>query len=698
MDPILTIIYASSFRKDKEDELMTHMVRSLVVGLVFLGLLAWTAPAARAVEIENPFVIQPGRYATVNGNVTKFQNQHWMKDGFVAGVGRFSLKEERKDGVVVEFDGRAIVDEDYEVALKIEQEDRWYIHTDFSQWIRYYDVRGGSDAVFPLTSATGLDKELALNIGNFGIELGLLFDAFPDIKLRYEHEYKDGAKSRLTWAMTPEPPGNRKIMPAFETIDETADSLELELTHKILGFDVTATQHWEFVRDQSELIQPDNITMVREPDDSDTDIFSTILKFEKWFSKDTVFIGASYRHINLDNTVLNELFEYSNITGATVTNSHASFDNTAFNKYDSHAVLANSLVRPFGWKDWTVITKAKAEWIRKDGLSVNNHDETPNGIIDYSFWRDSENQIDSLAEAVSVRYTGIDRMALYGEFEFEQIDNFVDENAWGINGAAAAGTGNTYYRQTAMSVNGNSNPAGIRASPLNDVDLTSQYRYRSMHNDYDNQKVSHPGTSPESAFINSLFLKTHEFSSKLTYRPTRKVRPSVRYQHKLTGYDTIVRLQNQVQSREETQIISADLYIQALDNLSLTGTYQLSLSHIVTPAEISLATRAFPASDMDYHSWMIVADWMVNDALTATGSVVHTIANDNFNAEQSAYQLMYGAEYNQLDLNVGLQWKVKEGVVVEPKYAFYHYDGKHLDAAGDYDAHVFWLKVGIDLG
>ena len=423
-------------------------------------------------------------------------------------------------------------------------------------------------------------------------------------------------------------------------------------------------------------------------------------KAERWFSKDTTFIGASYRYTELDNTVLGELYEYNINTGAKVNNSHASLDNTAFNKYDSHAVLGNLLFRLFGWPDLTVITKAKAEWDRRHGTSVNNHDDNagaPNGIIDDSFWRDDEDYIDSLAEAVSLRYTGIDRVALYGELDFEQIDNFLDENAWGIDGAAAAGTGNTFARQTATGINRSSYTAGIKASPRNDIDVTSEYRFKTTDNDFNNFNLSHPGTSPESAYIDSLFLTTHEASAKVTYRPDRRVRPSARYKYQHIDYETTARFEDKTQSTEDSQIISADLYVQPLDNLSLTGTYQLQFQHITTPAETSVRYMYAPA-DMDYRTWMIVADWVLNDALTATGLVMHTIADENFNDEQSAYQLQYGAEFDQLDVTAGLQWKVKEGIVVEPKYAFYHYNGDHLDAGGDYDAHVFWFKVSTVWG
>ena len=144
---------------------MAQTTRRLMIGPVFFGLLLCSAPAAWAVEIENPVAVQPMRYASVDGNVTKFQTHHWMKDGFAGGVERFSLEEKRKDDVVITLDGKAIVDEEYSVDANIDKEGKWYIHSDFKQWTRYYDVRGGSDALFPRTSATGLNRELALDIG-----------------------------------------------------------------------------------------------------------------------------------------------------------------------------------------------------------------------------------------------------------------------------------------------------------------------------------------------------------------------------------------------------------------------------------------------------------------------------------------------------------------------------------------------------
>lgn len=676
---------------------MKRPMRVWTAGLMLLALLSWGMGPSAAEEITSSITIEPARFAIVDGNVSKFQTMHWMKDGYKGGIEEYTLKQVRDDGVTIEAEARAIIDEDYDVSIKMTREDGWYLNTEFSQWTRYYDVRGGSDALFPLTSGSGLDRELALDKGKFGMELGLLFETLPDVKIRYEHEYNIGAKSRLAWAATVEGAANRKIMPAYEMIDEDKDSVELELAHRVWGFDVTATQYWEFVRDRSELVTSDGQLFIREPDHSDTDLFSTKLKLERWFNQDTVFVGAAYKHNNLDNSVLAELYEYD-VNGNRVNNGHASFDNTAYNKYDSHAVIANTFVRPFGRDDVAIVAKTLAEWVRKDGLSVNNHDDNagvPNSIIDDSFWRDSEGQVDSFAQALSLRYTGIDRAALYGEVEFKQIDNFLDENAWGINGVAVAGFGNTYTRQTASNINRNAYTAGFSVYPVDGLDMTGQYRFKTVDNDNYNFNLSHPGTSPESAYIDSLFITTHEASAKVTYRPDRRVRPTVRYKFQRIDYDATARFQDQVGSTEDAQILAADLHVQPADNLQLTGTYQLQWSHIMSNAETTPAYNYAP-QDVNYHTWMVVADWIVNDRVTLTGSVVNTIADDNFNDEQAQFQLRYGTEFSQVDASVGLEWKVKEGLVVEPKYAYYYYDGDHLDAGGDYEAHVLWLGVRVD--
>src|SRR3989338_4943494 len=223
--------------------------RIITVAAVFVAMYLGLAilPAAQAEESNPSVVWLPARSTFVDGNATRFQAVHWMKDGYTGGVEEFEYKKENANNVLLTMGGHAIADEDYKFELELEKENVGHAKVDFTEFTKYFDARGGAYKGFTTFVNPGLDRDMSLRIGKLETELAWLPEDLPHVVFLYEMAYKNGLKSRLTWTEAEEGTAGltRNIVPVFLDIDETEHVFDLEVSHPIFGFDVTANEHWE---------------------------------------------------------------------------------------------------------------------------------------------------------------------------------------------------------------------------------------------------------------------------------------------------------------------------------------------------------------------------------------------------------------------------------------------------------------------
>ena len=103
--------------------------------------------------------------------------------------------------------------------------------------------------------------------GDAWIELGLRVPDWPEITIRYSHEFRDGQKDSTTWGDTtltglPVNP-TRKIVPSFRDIDETRDIVSFEASKTIGNTDVLLGMRYEHNEDDDSLNMERNAGQVR---------------------------------------------------------------------------------------------------------------------------------------------------------------------------------------------------------------------------------------------------------------------------------------------------------------------------------------------------------------------------------------------------------------------------------------------------
>ena len=93
--------------------------------------------------------------------------------------------------------------------------------------------------------------------GEAWVELGLRVPDWPEITIRYSHEFRDGQKDSTTWGDTtltglPVNP-TRKIAPSFRDIDETRDIFHFEMSKTFGNTDVLLGMRYEHTKDDDSL-------------------------------------------------------------------------------------------------------------------------------------------------------------------------------------------------------------------------------------------------------------------------------------------------------------------------------------------------------------------------------------------------------------------------------------------------------------
>ncbi len=688
-----------------------------VLAVVLGGSACAGGRAAIAADAEGSITTVPMRYIFVDGDSGKFRAQHWMNDGYAGGIkdasGHFTLP----DGTEVSGEGHALIDaNDFGAEFSIKKEHLGFLDFDYQEFRKYFDTGAGVHREFSTLQSPDTDKDLRLDIGKFGLETGLTLEGWPEIALEYEREFKDGTKSRLTWASAKEVGEARYIAPSWQEIDETVDSFALKANDDLAGFALHGEQRWEFAR--TEAMREEKFrattgtasdTKIRQQDQGPQAIvLTTTLGSERSFLEDKVFVSSGYHFNRLNNREIETATE-TDAAGVRTNYSRGEnkIDARADNDYESHTWVQSVMVNPSSAVSFGA--KLKSEVITRHGNSTYpwyseyvTSPEAFDGVMDHMEVTLSDAKAARWGEAFSLRFTGVPRTALYTELEFEQSRTLLREDRKSLDGPDTGDDSvatEVFSRETVTEVRRGAWTLGGRTSPWRFVDLTTQVRRRVHNNDYDDQRET-VASGARSAFFDGQSTHTNEFSTRLTFKPCRWFRPSFRYQLRDDKYATRAESQPIVKTKSLSNIYTFDVMMQPLRDLTTTATFSRQTASTKTPARLisvdpgsGLPRYSTPTFNADVNTWLFSADYAVRSNVTLSSMLQYTRAN-NFNDYSPSGQ-PFGADFRKLDLTTGIAWSPKqlEDTSVQAEYGLYTYNPNENVETGEYTAHVLWLEV-----
>ena len=669
-----------------------------------LGLgLSWAPRPAAAADPEVSITLAPVRQIMVDGDKEKFRAHHWMKDGYAGGIEEFSAQATLPDGTWISTDGHALIDDNnLGAAFVIKKDALGFLKFDYDEFRKYFEGTGGVHRRFTTLQVNETDKELALDLGKFSLETGLTLEGLPELTFLYERDFKDGAKSHLTWPAVKEAGETRYIAPSWQDVDEIVDTFELRANHEIGVVALKGEQRWELVRAELFRVEPllsttgaAADTKIRFHDQApEATLSTTTLGAERSFLGDTVFTALGYRFAHMDNREFETIVETNAAGVATNFSAPKQVRNArADNDYDSHIWVGSFMASPWSWL--RLGTKLKAETIHRESNSTYPFDaspnssggSTPNGVIDSSVVSLNKNRAVRWGEGASMWLTAIPRTALYTELELEQARVILAEDRKDV--VTVPNTSEDFSRYTVADVRRGTGTLGGRLDPWPFLDLTMHVRRRVNNTDYDDQRET-VAAGALSAFFDGQSIHTDEFTTRTTFKPCRWFRSSVRYQFRSDKYATRAEAQSIVKTGMRSDIYTYDVVLQPLRELTTTASFSRQNATTRTPAQMASSTN-IPAFSTDVNTWLFSADYSPQPNLTLNGTLQYSWA-DNFN-DYADTGIPYGAAFDRLDFTTGVAWSPSDRTSLGVDYALYTYNPNENTDSGDYTAHAVWLKV-----
>jgi hypothetical protein len=661
-------------------------IPTIIVGLILMMSTSYAQEGNQ--QSEPTTIIAPIiHYADVDGDEDKFREDWWIEENWAAGLEKFAFERVYDDDVTLSLEGRAILpEEDYKLLLYMTKPDVGFLHAGYTEYRKYFDGTGGFFKHFS-TQSFELANDMHLDIGNLFIDVGLTMPDRPTIVFGYEHQFKDGSKSLLEWGSVTEGGITRKVFPAFKEIDEEANIFKAEVEHEVGKVQVGDQVRYEHYRTATKRFGKE-----RDLDPGTSETVSVSENYSHYVFSNTFHMDS---HVN-ERLYWSLGYLFTSLDGggalrmATTPFGPEPFDKNWFTRsvdidQDSHVANLNALFGPF--RDLTFYGGLQAETTETEGDTDGVLRETLPGVGEVTPEAVIISRTDkgSLEETVGARYTGISYTTLYAEGKWTQqnIDLFereLEDNSLNFERSTDTEVGRRRYT------------LGFNTSPIPKTTLSARYRRRYHANDYNHLLDTEPGYS---AFITAQDFTSDEISTKLTVRPSSRVKLSLNYQLVATDIDT--QSDTTPPSAVQSGNYDADIYgvgitVTPLSRLYLTGlfSYQDVSSNAFDNGAPSVITY-----EGDVYTVMGTAGYAIDRNTDLNLEYVFT-RSDNFN-DNSADALPLGPDNQRHGLLAGISRRITETIEAELRYGFYMYDENGNGGADDYRAHLIGVRWSISL-
>lgn len=691
----------------------TYLAALLILLTVFASpLIAETGSHHEEFEFDTA----PYRYVIVDGDEDKFRAHHWLTNNYSGGIDEFYASYKLPNDLLVEMEAQAAPrNNEYEALYKITKKNLGYIKFDYEEFRKYYDRTGGTYYRFaeyrspdsPLMHGEA-DKDLALDIGKFGVETGINVEGYPSLVLGYEREFRDGAKSRLTWGDVTQGSVTKKISPSFQDIKEIVDIFDVKLEHEVKGFELKNENRWEFVRidatrQERYFASEANTTasakaLRRQQQKPEADLFSTAFQGAKWLLKDKMYVSSGYRFSQIDQQEFEDIREYDQYGNPrSFSNSENRFNNRAQNQYDSNTWVQNFFYGPVKWLNFGA--KLKTEFLNRKSESTYNVEleDPPDNNIGRFDVSDTKMNAQRWGEAFNVRFTAIPKTSLYSELELEQNRVPMTEDRVSVGGEAAASASEEFFRETLTFIQKGAWTLGGRFAPWRFLDFTSHVRHIWRGADYDDiREIASTSSGAKSAFMDGQDSQTDEFLTRVGLKLTKYFQPGFRYIYRDTDYFTRAEAQGTVRSGSNSHNFIFDIMSQIRPDLLATTSFSHQTANVVTPAESDFTVARLPRFNSDVNTWLLAVNYAPRKNFSFNNAFHYSVAR-NFD-DFSSFGLPLGADYEIVDVETGIAWNPCEKLTVEPKYGLYTYIPNPNAEFGEYTAHALTLELKLAWG
>jgi hypothetical protein len=685
---------------------------------------AVTTATEEAPEYKNWIELGIGGVIT-NGDRAQFEQEHRLPgDQPYGGIQDLHFEQTVGKNGLFSIDGHALWDfNDYDITVQLSQPKLGYIKAGFTEFRSWYDGNGG---FFPHNDVffSPPFPEMHIDRGDVWVELGLRVPNWPEITIRYSHEFRDGQKDSTVWGDTnltglPVNP-TRKIVPSFRDIDETRDIVSLEISKTIGNTDVLLGMRYEHTKDDDSLnmernagqvgVVPGGQRFVTQLQKDNVDLFSghgiTVTRFS-----DSLWFTAGYSYTTLTNDLSGtRIFgtQFDSAFGEPVPTlgqrDHAFIDLAGTAQVKENLFNANLFWMPL--ESLTVLTGFRYTHENLDTDSTFLAEEpvpntppfsptNPAGGFHYGppelGFGGRMADYDRFAQRLELRYTGITNWLFYAEGEWEEEYGHVNENQ-NIDGDEPLDKNTNALGQKYT--------IGANWYPMMRLTLSGQYYHRIAS--YDNDLLS----SAHQRLLNQDW-NTDDLNVRITFRP--KIPACLGTLALVTRYDfvhTSIDSQwfvegdtlNEEQSGEiKKHVISEALNWNPLARFYLQANFSYVLNQTDTPANnIDLVPNTSPTVvnfRNDYWTVTSGAGYIIDDKTDFYTDFSFYCANDHF--KNAGVAVPYGLGATEYTASASVTRQLTKQMRLLLRYGYFNYRDVTSGGHNNYQAHSLYSGLQV---
>jgi hypothetical protein len=694
---------------------------------------AVTATTEEAPEYKNWIELGIGGVIT-SGDRAQFEQEHRLPgDQPYGGIQDLHFEGPLgKDGLF-SVDGHAIWDtNDYDITLQLSKAKLGYIKAGFTEFRSWYDGNGG---FFPHDGGTFFAPpfpEMHIDRGDAWVELGLRVPDWPEITIRYEHEFRFGQKDSTVWGDTNLtgllPPFNstRKIVPSFRDIDEKRDIFSFEASKTFGNSDVLLGMRYEHNTNDYSLNMergagqlppavppPGQQRKVTQQQNDDVDLFSghgitqTRITDALWFT-------AGYSYTTLQNDLSgSRIFgtHWDQAFGQPVPTlgqrDHSFIDLAGTAQIKENLVNANLFWMPL--ESLAILTAFRYTHENFDADSAflaeepvrNTPPFTPtnprNGFhfgppIPANGARTAD--YDLFAQRLELRFTGIKDWLFYAEGEWEEEYGHVDEFQT-IDEAEEPLDKDT-------NALGQKYTIGFNWYPMMRLNLSGQYFHRIASYDEDIHTAQFPRLINQDWNID-------DFNFRITFRP--KIPACLGTLALVTRYDFVHttidgqwevfsdgELLNEEQTGEiKKNVISESLNWNPVARFYLQANFSYVLNQTDTPANnIDLVPNEGPTVvnfRNDYWTVTSGAGYIIDDKTDFYTDFSFYCANDHF--KNAGVAVPYGLGATEYTASATITRQLTKQMRLLLRYGYFNYRDVTSGGHNNYEAHSIYSSLQV---
>lgn len=649
---------------------------------------------------------------SVQGNVQKYRELYWQREGWNGGLEDFQLKQKVGEDSQVTAAGHFLLD-DYKLTLAAEKNDLGFTRFGWSQFRKYYDDTGGYDPLFS-PSLFGSGRDLHLDDGRLWADFGLTLPHWPRLVLGYEYQYRDGSEATLQWGPVSNGPETRDIFPAVRNLSERVHILQFDLDHEVAGVSITDNFRGEWYQLGSTRYHASGYTLgspglaLTTIDERQTHFQGmNTVHLERQFT-DWLFASGGYLYSKFSGDAS---LEMDTLGVASLPASLPLWQSQRIELgRESHVFSLSSLLGP--WEGLSLTAGVQNEWTRQQGFgsAIAGVADPVFGLV--FFPDDPESSFSDLDRATftqdfGLRFTKIPFTTLFADARFQQ-ESIGQSEAWNtdINSGYLLNTEATSVLRDLR--------VGFNTSPWRRVSFSAHYRHYDKASDYDpllKETVLRLGAQPFEGypgFIRSRDLLSDEAVAKLAVQCTPWLKTTFTYQHLANDYRTatdpvtgpfpgflpggISPGGSVLGGRYTAHVPSVNAILTPWRRLFLSTTF--SYQHARTVTWVSDGPSIAPYEG-DITSVIASATYALDEKTDLSGGYSFSLAD--FTQNNLTTGLPLGLNYQQHGLEAGIKRQIAKGKSVGLQYRFYHYAEPRSGGFNNFDAHAVFATLTVRL-